>query len=110
MYSAVIIEGRRDAYSPVQVGKTMTVGELIERLKDFDEDTLVFIGNDRQSYGFYTYGKITVDTEELADFPEHPIYNDWKCEYEEDEAFIDIDDDYEEDDEEKEVLDKWYKK
>ena len=97
MYQAVIIEGRRDAYSPTQVGETMTVRELIERLKEFDEDTLIFIGNDKQSYGFYTYGRVTVDVEDLEDFPEHPIYNGW--EYEEDESYEDYDDyDEEEDD------------
>ena len=101
MYSAVIIEGRRDAYSPKQVGETMTVGELIARLKEFDEDTLVLIGNDRQSYGYYTYGRVDVTTEDLEDMPEHPVYNSRIGEYEEDEEFEDYDDDedYEEDEE-----------
>ena len=90
MYTAVIIEGRRDAYSPKQVGETMTVGELIERLKEFDEDTLVFIGNDKQSYGFYTYGRVEVETADLEDMPEHPIYDSRRGEYMEDESLVDI--------------------
>ena len=98
MYQGIIIEGKRDVYSPKQVGETMTVGELIERLKEFDEDTLVFIGNDKQSYGFYTYGRVEVSTEDLEDFPEHPIYNGW--EYEEDESYEDYDDEDEEEDDE----------
>ena len=102
MYNAVIIEGRRDAYSAQQVGETMTVGELIERLKDFDEDTLVFIGNDRQSYGFYTYGRVTVESEDLDDFPKHPIYNCGRGQYEEDEAFVGADDDFDEESEDDE--------
>ena len=95
MYNAIIIEGRRDAYSPNQVGETMTVRELIEELKGFDEDTLVFIGNDPQSYGYYTYGRVTVDVEDLEDFPEHPVYNG--MEYEEDESYEDYDEESEDD-------------
>ena len=44
---ALFIEGRRNGYSPDQCGRTMTVGELIEFLGDFDEDTEIFIRNDR---------------------------------------------------------------
>ena len=102
MYNAVIIEGRRDAYVPYQVGQTLTVGELIARLKEFDEDTLVFIGNDRQSYGFYTYGRVEVEAEDIEDMPEHPVYNEWKGEYEEDEAYICVDDGFDEESEDNE--------
>lgn len=51
----VFIEGRRDGYSPEQCGRTMTVGELIGFLEQFDEDAEVFINNDNG----YTYGSIT---------------------------------------------------
>lgn len=36
--NALYIEGRRSGYSPDGCGKTLTVGELIEILSDFDED------------------------------------------------------------------------
>ena len=51
----VFIEGRRNGYSPEQCGRTMTVGELIGFLEQFDEDAEVFINNDNG----YTYGSIT---------------------------------------------------
>lgn len=54
----VFIEGRRNGYSPEQCGRTMTVGELIGFLEQFDEDTEVFINNDNG----YTYGSITEDS------------------------------------------------
>lgn len=52
---ALYIEGRRNGYSPKQCGRTMTVGELIGFLQDFDEDTPIYIKNDNG----YTYGNIT---------------------------------------------------
>ena len=52
---ALFIEGRRNGYAPEQCGRTMTVGELIEWLEQFEEDTPVYIDNDRG----YTYGSIT---------------------------------------------------
>lgn len=51
------IDGRRDAYSIDQMLKyesTMTVGELIELLSNYDEDMPVMINNDNG----YTYGAI----------------------------------------------------
>jgi hypothetical protein len=50
----LFIEGRRNGYGPDQCGSTMTVGELIDFLKDFDEETEVFLKNDNG----YTYGNI----------------------------------------------------
>jgi hypothetical protein len=62
---AIIINANREGYGIDQIRNTMTVGELIDALSDFDEDTPVYIGNDRQSYGWYTYGSITMrDIEE----------------------------------------------
>jgi hypothetical protein len=62
---AIIINANREGYGTDQITNTMTVGELIDALSDFDEDTPVYIGNDRTSYGWYTYGGITMrDIEE----------------------------------------------
>ena len=96
MYNAVIIEGRRDAYSPMDVGETMTVGELIARLKEFDEDTLIFIGNDEQSYGYYTYGRVDVTTADLEDMPDNPVYDSWEGRYVESEEDFDKEEEDEE--------------
>lgn len=54
----IIINTRRDGYNTDQIDETMTVGELIEFLSDFDENIPVYFGNDRRSYGWYTYGAI----------------------------------------------------
>lgn len=62
----VFIEGRRDGYSPDQCKKTMTVGELIAMLEDYDEDAKVYLKNDNG----YTYGSITansIDADESYD-------------------------------------------
>ena len=58
------IEGRREAYGTDQINRTMTVGELIEYLEQFDEDTKIYLCND----GGYTYGSITESSfEEVED-------------------------------------------
>lgn len=49
------IDAHRNGYSPDQCGRTLTVGELIDLLSDFDEDMLVYLRNDNG----YTYGSIT---------------------------------------------------
>lgn len=51
----VFIDGRRNGYAPSQCGRTMTVGELISYLEQFDEDAELYLRND----GGYTYGNIT---------------------------------------------------
>jgi hypothetical protein len=51
----LFIEGRRNGYSPDQCGRTMTVGELIEYLEQFDYETEIYLSNDNG----YTYGNIT---------------------------------------------------
>lgn len=56
----VTIETARNAYSPKQIissYRTLTVGELISLLQDYDEDTPVIISNDHG----YTYGAIRED-------------------------------------------------
>ena len=60
----LFIEGRRDGYSPEQCYKTMTVGELINFLNQYDEDTEVYLKNDNG----YTYGSINENSfEEYKD-------------------------------------------
>lgn len=50
----LFIEGRRNGYSTEQCGRTMTVGELIALLEQFDEDAEVYLNNDNG----YTFGNI----------------------------------------------------
>lgn len=45
----------REGYDIDQVCKTMTVGELITFLEDYDENTPIYLGFDNG----YTYGGIT---------------------------------------------------
>ena len=54
----ITIDGRRDGYSTDQIEHTMTVGELIDYLSQFDEESVVMICNDNG----YTYGKIDYDS------------------------------------------------
>lgn len=54
----LMIEGRREGYGPDQLRKTMTVGELMDYLSQFDEETPVILNNDNG----YTYGSITYDS------------------------------------------------
>ena len=51
----LFINAQRTGYSPCQIQHTMTVGELIAALEEFDEDTPVFLKHD----GGYTYGGIS---------------------------------------------------
>lgn len=57
----IMLNTGRDGYSVGQCddyyGKTMTVGELIELLSDYDEDTPIYFKNDDG----YTYGVIDED-------------------------------------------------
>ena len=62
----LMIDVEREGYAPEQVRQTMTVGELIAFLIDFDEDTPIYTGHDRR----YTYGGIRGDMFELVDFDE----------------------------------------
>ena len=59
----VVIEGSRDGYGIDQVeDNTMTVGELIDYLSQFDSNTKVVIGNDFRGGSYYTYGSINYDS------------------------------------------------
>ena len=51
----LILDTFREGYGTDQVKKTMTVGELIAFLSDYDEDAPVYLGFDNR----YTYGGIT---------------------------------------------------
>ena len=66
------INSNRNGYSPDQCGRTLTVGELISILSDYDEDRLVYIRNDNG----YTYGSITerdlLPAEDLGEEDEEP--------------------------------------
>ena len=79
----IIIEGRRDAYSISDVGSTMTVGELIDTLRNFNYDDPVYIGSDRQSYGYYTYGRVDVNYEYIEDDEDEEEEEEFDDEYEE---------------------------
>lgn len=59
----LIIEANRTGYSTDQIRSTMTVGDLIELLQDYDENTLVYTSSDNG----YTYGGINWDDLREAD-------------------------------------------
>lgn len=52
---AVFLNTTRSGYAPDQCGRTLTVGELIELLEEFDYDRPVYFRNDNG----YTYGSLT---------------------------------------------------
>ena len=58
----LMINAERESYEIEQVRATMTVGELIAYLEDFDEDTEVYLKHDNG----YTYGGITYNSFEDA--------------------------------------------
>lgn len=58
MKSVVFIQGRREGYATSQIRYTMTIGELIDYLQNFDEDAEVYLDNDNG----YTFGSITEDS------------------------------------------------
>ena len=62
----LFLEGNRNGYSPEQCGRTMTVGEMIEWLSQFNDDTSVYLRNDRG----YTYGSIRENDFSEEDFDE----------------------------------------
>ncbi len=55
------VETLREGYGIDQIRKTLTVGELIELLSEFDEDTPVYLSFDNG----YTYGGITESRVEI---------------------------------------------
>ncbi len=55
---ALIMEAERTGYAPDQIYSTLTVGELISILSDYDEDTPIYTSQDNG----YTYGGISYDS------------------------------------------------
>ena len=54
----LVLNAERTGYAPHQVRSTLTVGELIELLSQFDESTPVMTAQDNG----YTYGGISWDS------------------------------------------------
>ena len=54
MANDIYLEAMREGYNPGQVPRTMTVGELIGFLEDFDPDSKIYLRHDSG----YTYGGI----------------------------------------------------
>ena len=54
---ALIMEAERTGYSIDQIRQTMTVGDLIAFLSDYDEDTPIYTSQDNG----YTFGGIEYD-------------------------------------------------
>ena len=54
----IYIEGKRNGYGIDQCGQTLTVGELIEILEQFDYDRPIYLRNDNG----YTYGSVQMDS------------------------------------------------
>lgn len=62
MKEVLMFNTSRDGYTIKQCGKTMTVGELIEILSEYDEDIEIFYNNDDgYTYGSITEGRIEVE-------------------------------------------------
>lgn len=66
------IDGRREGYAPSQIRSTMTVGELIDYLSQFDEEMPVMINNDNG----YTYGSIDYDSFREEDEEDEDNYDE----------------------------------
>ena len=61
MKNNLILNTKRQGYGTDQCGETLTVGEIIELLQNYDEDMKVYFGNDYHGSYWYTYGSITED-------------------------------------------------
>jgi hypothetical protein len=63
----LLINAKRNGYAPDQCGNTMTIGELINYLEDFNQDEKIYLSHDKG----YTYGSITQwDFEEREEIDE----------------------------------------
>ena len=65
MKRVLYIDAQREGYGLDQVRHTMTVGDLIDYLSQFDEEAQVYLRHD----GGYTYGGVTMHSFE-EDSPE----------------------------------------
>lgn len=69
----LFIETHREGYAPEQCGSTLTVGELIEILSNYDEDLEVYLSNDNG----YTFGGVyESDIREMEQYEKKGEY-DW---------------------------------
>lgn len=50
----ITLNTHRTGYTPEQCGRTLTIGELTEYLKQWDDETPVYFSNDNG----YTYGAV----------------------------------------------------
>lgn len=57
MKEVIIIEAQREGYSIDQLHRTMTAGELMQVLSDYDEDTPIYFSHDNG----YTYGSLKAE-------------------------------------------------
>ena len=55
MKTVLALNTNRSGYAPSQIGRTMTVKQMIQKLEDYPEDMPVMFSNDNG----YTYGEIT---------------------------------------------------
>ena len=62
---AVFIDVARETYSPREATRTLTVGQLIEILEEFDQDSPVIVRHDNG----YTYGTLAVTDLSCEDIP-----------------------------------------
>ena len=53
--TAIVFDAARTGYSIDQVSRPMTVGELIDILDEFEDDTLVILSHDND----YTFGSLS---------------------------------------------------
>lgn len=61
MMDKLILNTFREGYGTDQINRTLTVGELIDFLGDYDENTPIYLSFDRG----YTYGGIREERFEL---------------------------------------------
>lgn len=54
----IFIKAPREGYSPDQIKRTLTVGQLIDLLEGYDENAKVYLQHDEG----YTYGGLTYDS------------------------------------------------
>ena len=62
----LFINANNNGYEPSQCGRTITIGELIDLLSDFDEDMTIYLKLGNR----YSYGTIREDDfiEDIVDF------------------------------------------
>ena len=63
MTKRITFEATREGYTKDQVDYPITVGELIEFLEDYDEDTEILLSHDSG----YTFGTLTLNVAEEWD-------------------------------------------